>query len=264
MKKTICNLAMLAAFAIVIGCVNATCASAKDNQRPHVTLIAYEDEYHADATLPAFAKRLADRYGCRCSMLVGEKDVGLPGLPAALADTDVVVLFARRHALPKPQMDALRRYLEHGGALVGLRTASHAFAPPLGKKTKEPGEYWPEFDHEVLGGNYHDHLKPNGRTKLAAVGDAAKHPILAGVDLNDWTTSASLYHTRPLASGTTVILSGSHGGVTEPVAWTHRYHGGRIFYAALGNTEDFESPRFNAMLVNAVFWAMNRPVPSQK
>ena len=50
----------------------------------------------------------------------------------ACAATDALgvvddVLFVRRHALPKEQMAMIRRYLQSGKPLVGLRTACHAF-----------------------------------------------------------------------------------------------------------------------------------------
>jgi type 1 glutamine amidotransferase len=140
---------------------------------------------------------------------------------------------------------------------VALRTSSHAFDI---KKTPHEGfEVWPEFDHEVLGGNYHDHW-PAARMNITPAAKA-QHPILAGVDLHDWTTSSSLYRTSPGSPKASVLLMGSNGKGIEPVAWTSTYRGGRVFYAALGNVDDFQSPRFNTMLTNAIYWSMNKPVP---
>jgi type 1 glutamine amidotransferase len=45
---------------------------------------------------------------------------------------------------------------------------------------------------------------------------------------------------------------------THPVAWTHSYRGGRVFYTSLGHEEDFKLPAFRRMLTNAVFWAVGR------
>jgi type 1 glutamine amidotransferase len=159
-------------------------------------------------------------------------------------------------------MAAIRKYLERGGPLVGVRTASHAFdiqaAPPAGF------EVWPEFDHEVLGGNYHDHYPAVGRVEIVAAEKAEGHAILAGVDLKGWSSSASLYRTSPVSPSANVLLSGKREKANEPVAWTSSYHGGRVFYTSLGNIEDFRTPQFVTMLINATFWAMDRPAPKTR
>ena len=126
----------------------------RQDKRPHVVLVSYEDEYHAAETLPRFAQELCDQYGCYCSFLSGEKKAGILGLEE-LATADVLVLYVRRNALPKEQMGMIRRYLDAGKPLVALRTACHAF--DIKAKAPEGMEVWPTFDHEVLGGNYHGH-----------------------------------------------------------------------------------------------------------
>ena len=232
----------------------------RQDKRPHVVLVSYEDEYHSAETLPRFAKELCDRYGCRCSFLLGEKKTGILGLEK-LATADVLVLYVRRKALPKEQMDLLQRYLKAGNPLVALRTASHAFdinaKPPEGLKT------WPTFDHEVLGGNYHGHGGIGLRTEIIAADKAAGHPILAGVHVLHWTSPATLYNVSPVASNATVLLLGKHNTGSEPIAWTRTYHGGRVFYTSLGHVDDFQTPQFRRLLVNAIYWAMDKPMPEK-
>jgi len=50
----------------------------------------------------------------------------------------------------------------------------------------------------------------------------------------------------------------------EPVAWTNSYKNSRIFYTSLGHPDDFGNAQFRRLLINAVFWAMNKPVPKEK
>ena len=50
----------------------------------------------------------------------------------------------------------------------------------------------------------------------------------------------------------------------EPVAWTNQYKQARIFYTSLGHPDDFKNAPFRRMLINAVFWAMNKPIPKVK
>ena len=228
------------------------------DQRPHVVFVAYEDEYHAAETLPRFAQGLADRFACRCSVLLGDTKTGVVGLEE-LATADALLLYARRHALPKEQMGMIRSYLDAGKPLVALRTSCHAFdikrEPPAGMET------WPAFDHEVLGGNYHNHYGAGPVVRIRVSGNATAHPILSGISIDRWTSAASLYKTSPLDPSTATLLIGQTEEKSEPVAWTRAYHGGRVFYTSLGSVDDFHTPQFCTMLVNAIHWAMGKPVP---
>ncbi len=225
------------------------------DKRPHVVFAIHEDEYHADKTLPRFAQLLADRHGCRATILLGDGDRGIPGLEA-LKTADALVLYVRRKALPKEQMAMLHAYLDAGKPLVGLRTASHAFST---KKPSPPGmEQWVTFDGDVLGGNYHGHGPNRAGTDVRLAPGAAGDPILRGVTPDAWHSTGSLYYAAPIDKQAKVLLNGSAQGKTEPIAWTRTYKGGRVFYTSLGHVDDFEQPQFQRLLVNAVRWAMNR------
>ena len=69
----------------------------------------------------------------------------------------------RRRTLAKFQMINLRRHLNTGKPLVGIRTASHAFASRR-RKPSPDGVEWPGFDAEILGGNYTGHHDNKGGT----------------------------------------------------------------------------------------------------
>jgi len=84
---------------------------------------------------------------------------------------------------------------------------------------------------------------------------------LAGLCL-PFTSTSSLYKTGPLVGSATTLLTGQiPDQQAEPVAWTNKYKKSRVFYTSLGSVEDFGNPQFRRMLVNAVFWAMNKPIP---
>ena len=151
--------------------------------------------------------------------------------------------------LPEAQLGKIKKYLDSGKPLIGLRTASHAF------------ENWKEWDREVLGGNYHNHDSDKLVATIRIVPETADHPILKGVD-KEFVSGGSLYLNAPLPPSSTVLLMGSvTNEPSEPVAWTHRYKGARVFYTSLGHPKDFENPAFRRLLVNAIFWALNRSVP---
>lgn len=224
--------------------------AAEPVKNPTVVLISGEYEYASTNTLPAFKQFLESNYPLRCVYLE-RKGEQLPGLEA-LKSADLAIFYIRRMTLPEEQLSQIQAYVSSGKPLIGLRTASHAF------------QNWKEFDNVVLGGNYHNHYG-NALVATARVNaEAANHPILKNV-AKEFETGGSLYKTSPLAKGATLLLTGSiTNQPQEPMAWTHTYKGARIFYTSLGHPKDFDHPAFRAMLVNAVFWALDRPVPAPR
>jgi len=230
----------------------------EEDQRPHVLFIVSDDHYHADETLPAFAQMLRDRYGLHCTVAHGMGTADIPALEN-LETADLMVLFIRRLALPKHQLEMIRKYLDAGKPLVALRTASHAF--DVHGQADEGHAEWRDFDPAVLGGHYHGHGSNDAGADVAIVPAAAGHVILSGIKPTRWHSKGSLYHCAPIDPRATLLLTGSAQGKTEPAAWTRSYRGGRVFYTSLGHPDDFQRPQFRRLLTNAIHWAMDRPVP---
>lgn len=233
----------------------------REDDRPHVVFLINEDEYGSATTLPAFAQLLRDCFNYRCTTVLGRSKHDLSGIEA-LEAADVAVLFVRRRALPAEQMDVLRKYLDSGRPLVALRTASHGFA--AGGNVPAGSQQWPDFDREVLGCRYHGHGPNQLGTDVKVAPQAADHPILAHVMPTQWHSRGSIYRVGPLDEKATVLLAGSVLNLEEPIAWTHSYKGSRIFFTSLGHRADFAQPQFRMLLVGAIHWAMNRPVPELK
>ncbi|MBI5772395.1 MAG: ThuA domain-containing protein [Verrucomicrobia bacterium] len=217
--------------------------------KPTVVLVSGEYEYSSMLTLPALKTRLETDYGFNCVYLERKGGENIPGLEA-LDRADLVILIIRRMTLPEEQLGRFKKYLAAGKPLIGLRTASHAF------------ENWKAWDNEVLGGNYKGH-HGNTIVAMARVNAAAvSHPILKGVAA-EFATGGSLYKTTPLAPGATLLISGSiPSQPAEPMAWTHTYQGARVCYSSLGDPKDFFSQPFMQLLVNTVFWALDKPAPA--
>jgi type 1 glutamine amidotransferase len=231
----------------------------------HIVFIIAEDEYDAAETVPEFARELEEIYGFSCEILEGG-DNSIPGMEA-LADADLAVIYVRRQVLRPEQMKYLRDYVASGKPVVGIRTASHAFClneerPPAGL------EEWPEFDRDVLGGNYHMHhgnKSDDGPfTYVWIKGGMERHPILVGVPTGEFRVPSWLYKTSPLAKSATVLMMGRVGNRKpfEPVAWTNTHTGGgRVFYTSLGHPDEFKMVAFRRLLTNGIFWALDRQVP---
>ncbi|TKJ36250.1 MAG: nicotinamidase [Planctomycetes bacterium B3_Pla] len=236
----------------------------RNDKRSRVVFISAESEYGAAESLPGFAHELETKYGLCCEILQGStaksgKDRNyIPGMEA-LADADLAVLFVRRRALPAADMAYFREYMESGKPLIGLRTASHAFDT----RGKAPQGYaeWPDLDPTVLGGRYHGHHGSGPKCTVTTADGAEAHPILAGVQV-PFASIGSLYEVRPLGKSTKQLLIGTiPGKASEPVAWTNKYGKSRVFYTSLGHPDDFKNEDFRTFLINAAFWAMNKPLP---
>ena len=243
------------------------------DRRKHLVIVMSEDEYETHETLPRFARKHLGK-DFRVSYVFGSERKGknelhnMPGIEV-LDEADLAFFSIRRRTPPQAQMDVIRRFVGAGKPLVAIRTSSHAFdlrssPPPEGHAA------WPEFDPDVLGGNYQGHHnnkpkknKPGNNkedppTYVQAVATLKGHPILRGVRTEEFIVPSWLYKTRPLAATAQTLIMGRAGDRQphEPVAWTNlRPGGGRVFYTSLGHPDDFKIADFERLLLNGIHWA---------
>jgi Trehalose utilisation len=258
-----------------------------------IVLIAGDDEYHSEEMLPQLARILAERQGFDCTVLFAINSAdgtidphqrrNIPGLEA-LDQADLLILFARFRDLPDDQMKKVVDYVESGRPVIGIRTATHAFAIEVGQtyaryswNSKVDG--WEGgFGRKVLGetwvAHHGDHGKQSTRAVIAA--GEEKNPILRGIGEHEIWVPTDVYEVRmplpsachPLLLGQ--VLSGMHpddppvdGKLNDPmlpVAWTNAYTGAlgktsRVFTTTMGSADDFLNEGFRRLLVNASFWA---------
>ncbi len=230
-----------------------------EDTRPHLAMIVSDDHYHADKTLPEFARFLRETEDLHVSVLHGEGGHSIPGMEN-LATADAVLVFVRRLGLPSGQLKMLRDFVASGKPVIGLRTASHAFK----LKNKPDGSYevpegsaeWGAFDPEILGGSYTGHEANEIGADIKNL--VVDHPILKGVEPVAWHSLGSLYNTGKLAEGALRLQEGSIPGVTEAVTWIREAAPGRgkVFYTSLGHPADFGEPAFRQLLVNGIKWSI--------
>ena len=240
----------------------------KNDKRLHLAIVMAEDEYETRMTLPEFAgKHLGHDF--RVSLVFASRTNrnDIPGIDV-LNEADIALLSIRRRSPPKEQLDVVRKFIAAGKPIVGIRTTSHAFSV---KKKKQQGlDQWPEFDAEVLGGNYHGHHGNKNRTGpktyIWVKPGMESHSILTGIQQGERHVRSWLYKALPLTKTTTVLMMGrvDDRKPHEPVAWTNIHSGGgRVFYTSLGHPEEFKLPDFQRLLLNGIFWSASRPVPKR-
>lgn len=240
----------------------------KDDQRKKIAFVIGENEYHTWETLPAFAKQELEPRGYKIEMVMASTTPGDPNFEnyQAIKGADLVVLSARRRPAKKEMLALLHQHLDSGKALIGIRTACHAFAPRgADRETLSNPEFgeWADFDPEVLGGHYTDHYS-GPPTTIEVAAEASDSPILTGVAMPALNTHGSLYKVRPLSASAKPLLVGTLGGnPAEPIAWTNKYgeNNAKIFFTSLGHPDDFQNPAFRRLLLNAILWSLGDQIP---
>lgn len=239
-------------------------------RQPHVFFLIGESEYHTRDTVPAFAHAELEPRGVHCDFSIPPDDESndFPNI-AALKDADVLFISVRRHTPTQEVMDTIRAHIAAGKPVVGIRTASHAFAlrAKPGQPAPQPPEghaVWPDFDHEILGGNYNDHYGKGIETWAKVLPEAAQHPVVAGIGLEEFRVPSHLYKNTGLMPWVTPLLSArlANRPEVEPIAWVSTKDNRRVFYTSLGSPEDFQVPQFRKLLTNGIFWALDKPVPA--
>ncbi len=231
------------------------------DRKPGVVFMIGEKEYDTAETLPQYAREVLIPAGFDCLFIhVNQDDPNdFPGLVGALEQADVLFISVRRRTPPMGQMQALRNFIDRGGAVIGIRTASHAFGR---EPARENQVRWDEFDRDVFGMDYEGHYsnKPpeDPPTEIRTVSFWKSHPILRDLPGDSFVSTSHLYRNRLPENGVSILMTGSiddDPARTEPVAWTSPKTGGRVFYTSLGNPDDFRNPVFRKLILNAVTWA---------
>ena len=261
-------------------------------QGKRVVLVAGDEEYRSEETLPQLGKILSQRHGFRCTVLLpigtdGAIDPNASNIPGteALKDADLLILFTRMRHLPDSQMRPLVEYIESGKPIMGLRTATHAFDNPPGStfahydwKSKVQG--WEQgFGRKVLGETWISHHGHHGKEScrgLLAPG-AAEHPILRGLKDGAIWGPTDVYgvrlplpgDSRPLVLGQVVAgmketdppVAGAKNQPMMPIAWTKSYTGtagktARVFATTMGCSQDLQNAGYRRLLVNAAYWCL--------
>lgn len=232
------------------------------HKKPHVVFLISEDadNYEAHLTVPVFADRLESELGYKVTVIQAQGERNSSNFPGIeiLNQADLVVLFARRLALPKEQLNLLKKFLAEGNPLVGIRTANHAFAVLEGSIPSSHRD-WQEFVPEILGCENRGYGPVEPGTYVTIVPEAKDHAILNGITTPQWHSEGNVYLVAPLLDKQAeVLLTGSVGDKTQPIAWTRKAGKSKVFYTSLGYPKDFEAPQFRLLLTNAIQWALEK------
>ena len=247
----------LALILLTWGLASGLAAGQQNKAKPPHVVFLFSDHYSPDKTMPPVVDQWAKQYGFKATYLGMENDrTNMPGLEA-LKTADLMVVFMRWRSLPEEQFRHILDYLQAGGPVVGLRTATHATRYPKGHKLEPWGA--DGFGPKVFGQKWLRHGKYD---RVVAAKGAEKHPILDGVDVSK-LDAGDLYHLLPVPKSIEPVLIGRRADLDCPVAWTWKPFGGRVFYTSFGRQNDFKNPQFRRLLLNSFYWAMDRKLPER-
>jgi hypothetical protein len=259
----------------------------------HVVLIAGDDEYRSEESMPMLGKILATTYGFKCTVLfpidpasgdiVPSYQNNIPGLEN-LETADLMIMLTRFRELPDAQTKYIENFLKAGKPIIGLRTSTHAFAyakdktSPFAKwswNSEESG--WEKGFGKIIFGetwvNHHgNHGEEGTRGLVEGVHQMNDHPVLRGV--NDIWVPEDVYGIKGLPLESEVLLYGqSTAGMNDkapmmweksvmPVAWSKPYQldGGKpgmAFTSTLGSSLGFQNEDLRRMVINASFWLLD-------
>jgi cytochrome c len=168
----------------------------------------------------------------------------------------VVFLLTSGDILSPAQEQAFQRYFRRGGGFAGIHSAADT----------EPG--WPWYD-AMLGARFRAH--PQIQRGVVVVRDR-RHPSTVGLPRR-WSRTDEWYNfartPRPavhvLADLDERSYSPGNGamGADHPIAWTHKFQGGRAWYTGGGHTdESYAEPLFRKHLIGGLRYAAGLTPPA--
>lgn len=256
----------------------------------HIVLISGDEEYRSEEGLPQLGKILAKHHGFKCTVLFAVNPAtgtidptclnNIPGLEA-LKTADLMIIATRFRDLPDDQMKYVAEYVEAGKPVIGMRTATHAFNIPEGKKYSkfnwQSKEWDGGFGRQVLGETWISHHGDHGKesTRGVIAKGAEGDPIVRGCDgiwgpTDVYTVRSPLPgDSKPLVMGQVLVgmnptdkpVDGPKNNPMMPVVWAKTYKGangqtGRVVTTTMGSSVDLLNEPLRRLLVNAAYWCV--------
>lgn len=260
-----------------------------------VVLLAGDEEYRSEESLPMLARLLAERHGFHCTVLFSHDPDGTLnpnrgeslGRPEVLDEAELLVLGLRFRHWPDATMARFDAAMARGVPVVALRTSTHAFQFKEGPYLK-----YNSFGPKVLGEGWRTHWGHHAFEATRAVVEPANatHPILRGVgeifadtdvyeayppaDAKVLMRGHVLVGMKPTDAESTKVKKRQTDGVEQPVnspampvAWVRELPRGtanqRVFCTTMASASDLADANLRRLVVNAVFWGLGLEVPAK-
>ena len=268
----------------------------------HIVLMAGDEEYRSEESMPMLARLLSERHGFKCTVIFSHDDGVINpnsqktmGKPEAMDSADALVLGLRFRNFEAATMAKFDAAVKRGIPIIATRTSTHAFGG-IPKDSPYATYNWNNqggFGKNVLGETWVSHWgnHKGEATRTAVEPGAEKLAILNGVGAIFGDTD--VYEAYPPADAQILlrglVLKGMHPqdplserakkrsndkaeqGVNEPamaVAWVREVPNAsgsknKILCTTLGAATDLSDESLRRLLVNGVFWGLGLAVPAK-
>ncbi len=265
-------------------------ASTKPANGKHIVLVAGDEEYRTEESMPMLGKILSQRHGFKCTVLFSmgpagadyidpNNSKGLTGFDA-LQSADLMIIGTRFRDPNETQAKYIGEYLQAGKPVLGFRTATHAFKG----KGNFAGLPFDDFGLKVLGEtwvSHHGKHKVEGGRSVVEPG-AEANPVLRGV--GEIFTPSDIYGVIHLTESDSILLrgavtesldpnspnlTGTKNEVLQPLAWLRNYPRpgaegtGKSFCTTAGASVDFVDEDLRRLVVNAAHYLVGLDVPEK-
>jgi hypothetical protein len=268
----------------------------------HVVLLAGDEEYRSEESMPMLARILSERHGFKCTVLFSHDDGVINpnngaslGKPEALDSADALVLGLRFRKWNEATLAKFDAAIKRGVSIVATRTSTHAFSG-IPKDSPFVAYNWNNqggFGKNVLGETWVSHWgnHKGEATRTAVEAGAENLAILNGVGAIFGDTD--VYEAYPPADAV-VLLRGQvlkgmgkddplsertkkratdkqEQGINSPamaVAWTRLVPnaGGtknHVLTTTMASASDLVDESLRRLLVNGVYWGLGLEVPAK-
>jgi hypothetical protein len=262
--------------------------SAGDNAK-HIVLVAGDQEYRTEESMPMLAKILSVRHGFKCTVVFSysedgsyidpNNERGLKGL-SALDSADLMLIGTRFRRPSATEAAHITKFLNDGKPVIGIRTATHAFTGQgnFGDKIS-----YGQFGLKVLGETWVSHH--GGHKRQGARGhiqkEFASHPVMRGV--GDVFAPSDVYGVKHLTDADQILMraavtesldpaskdiDGAKNDPMQPFVWIHTYEAsngkkGRAICTTGGASLDLVNEGLRRTLINAAYYLTDQEVPKK-
>ena len=254
-----------------------------------IVLIAGDEEYRTEESMPMLGKILSQHHGFKCTVLFAfsadgsyidaNNQAGLRGLEA-LDTADLMLIGTRFRKPDEAGAKHITDFLNAGKPVIGIRTATHAF----NGNGKFGSISYGEFGRKILGEQWVSHH--GGHKRQGCLGviekENAQHAILNSV--KNVFAPSDVYGVTHLTDADKILMRGAvtetldpeskpiDGNKNDPMmalAWLHTYQTpdgkgeGQSFCTTAGASVDLVNEDLRRMVVNAAYYLTGQKVPEK-
>lgn len=234
------------AFLFIALCVEGAVLASVNPPKQVKILVFFETKGFYHSSIPVAVAAL-QKLGQSNNMLVDTTSESATFLQPDLQKYGAIVFMSTTgDVFNEAEQDAFKKYINNGGGFVGIHAATDT-------------EYgWPWYN-QLVGGYFKSHPRQQEAVLNVVDGNhkSTKHLPAQWKRFDEW------YNFKDMQPGLHILINideksyeGGEMGASHPMAWYHKFDGGKAFYTELGHTnESFSDPLFLFHILGGIQYA---------